>query len=97
MMMVLKTNALVPEPDTYVASTMLLPTRNARVGEPPAVFSVTTSLKVSVALSVSPALRRWFTSPVAPVKATEVTAGASVSMLMLGESPVVPKLPAASA
>ena len=58
MMVVVKTKAWVPEPDTYVACTLLLPTSRVKVGEPPEVLRVTTSLKVSVALSVSPALRR---------------------------------------
>ena len=95
-MVVVKTKALVPEPDTYVACTVLLPTNKASVGVPPEVLRMTTSLKLRVAFKVSPALRRWFRSPVAPLKATVLAAGASVSMLMLGDRPAVPKLPAAS-
>ena len=75
---------------------MLLPTSKAKVGEPPVVFNTTESLKVRVALSVSPALRRRFTAPVEALNATAVAAGARVSMLMSGVSPALPKLPAVS-
>ena len=42
-MAVLNTNALEPEPETYVACTVLLPTVNSRVGEPAVMFNTITS------------------------------------------------------
>ena len=102
-MAVLNTNALVPEPDTYVACTLLLPTDNSRVGEPAVMFTTITSLKVTVASSVSPALSNDTVAslglrmaPMALLSNTFVKLGATVSKLKEGEAPAAPKLPAAS-
>ena len=82
---------------------MLLPTTKASVGEPAVVLSVTASLKVTVALRVSVALssltlasKGLATAPVALLRARLEMLGASVSRVMLDETPVLPLLPAAS-
>jgi len=100
---VVKTKALLPEPETYVACTVLVPITSANVGEPTAVLTVITSSKVTVAERVSVALRLLtvasfvlMSAPVVPVKAKLEMTGASVSKLMLGDKPAAPKLPAAS-
>ena len=67
-----------------------------KVGEPPSVFTKTLSLNEAIAFNVSPAFSVLFCTPVALLKATLLTLGASVSMLMLGVVPAVPKLPATS-
>ena len=102
-MVVLNTKLAVPEPDTYVACTVLLPISKASVGEPAVVLSVTASLKVTVALRVSVALssltvasRGLATAPVALLKTRLEMLGARVSRVMLDETPVLPLLPAAS-
>ena len=102
-MVVLNTKALVPEPDTYVACTVLLPITKANVGEPAVVLSVTASLKVTVALSVSAALsslalasRGLATAPVALLKARLAMLGARVSRARLEDTPALPLLSAVS-
>lgn len=75
---------------------MLAPTLNLKVGNPPSVFKLMTSLKVAVTLKVSPALSVLLSLPVEPLNATLLMLGAKVSMLMLGVVPAVPKLPAVS-
>lgn len=102
-MAVLNTNALEPEPETYVACTVLLPKVNSRVGEPAVMFNTITSLKVIVASSVSPALSKDTVAslglrmaPMALVSNTFVKLGATVSRLNEGDAPAAPKLPAAS-
>ena len=79
-----------------MACTVLAPTSKANVGDPPSVLTVITSLKVAVAFKVSPAFKELLRSPVEPLKATLLTVGARVSMLMLGVMPAVPRLPAKS-
>ena len=78
-MVAVKTQVLVPVPDTYVACTTLLPICKARVGEPPAALSVTASSKLTVALRVSPAFKVRFTAPVALLRTMAVRLGGVVS------------------
>ena len=75
---------------------MLAPTSKAKVGDPPSVLIVITSLKVAVTFKVSPVFKVLFKPPVEPLKATLLIVGAKVSMLMLGVVPAVPRLPATS-
>ena len=86
-----------------MACTVLPPMTSAKVGEPPAVFNMRTSLKVTVAVSVSVAFRLLTVAspalaipPVELVRAKLVMPGANVSMAMLGLNPAPPLLPAAS-
>ena len=102
-MVVVNTKALVPEPDTYVACTVLLPMTNAKVGEPAVVTTVTASVNVTVALSVSVALSNLTvaspglaTDPVALVNARLLTLGARVSTVKVVKLPALPLLSAAS-
>ncbi len=67
-----------------------------KVGKPPSVFKMTTSLKVAVTFNMSPAFNVLLRLPVALLKATVLTLGAKVSMLTIGVVPAVPKLPATS-
>ena len=76
---------------------------SAKVGEPLVVFTVRTSSKVTVAVSVSVAFRLLTVAslalamaPVALVSAKLEMMGAKVSMAMLGLKAAVPWLPAAS-
>ena len=76
---------------------------NAKVGEPFVVLTVSTSSKVTVAVSVSEAFRLLAVAslmltmpPVELVRAKLEIAGAKVSMLMLGVVPALPVLPASS-
>ena len=57
---------------------MLPPTAKAKVGDPPLVFRVTTSLKVAVTLKVSPAFNVLFWLPVALLSAMLPTVEAKV-------------------
>ena len=93
---VVKTKELLPEPDSYKDWTVLLPINKANVGDPTEVLTVMVSLKVRVALSVSPELRVLFSSPVEPLNLTDATAGGRVSNVVLEANPAVPELPAAS-
>lgn len=75
----------------------------AKVGEPNVVSTVRTSSNVTVAKSVSVALRTLIVAslalamaPVALVSAKLETAGANVSMAMLGLKAAKPRFPAAS-
>ena len=68
----------------------------AKVGDPPSVLTVITSLKVAVTFKVSPVFKLLLRAPVEPLNATLLIVGASVSMLMLGVVPAVPRLPAMS-
>ena len=82
---------------------MLPPTVSAKVGVPPVVLTVITSLKETVALKVSLAFKLFTvasdaltTPPVELVKAKLVIVGAKVSKLSVGVVPAAPLLPAAS-
>ena len=86
-----------------MASTVLVPMISAKLGVPPNVLTVSTSLKVTVAKRVSVALRLLTVAslalaiaPVALVRAKLEITGASVSRLRLGVKPAEPLLPAAS-
>ena len=76
---------------------------SAKLGEPPNVLTVSTSLKVTVAKRVSVALRLLIVAsltlaiePEALVNATLLMIGAKVSMLITGVVPALPVLPALS-
>ena len=82
---------------------MLLPITSAKVGEPAVVSTVTASVKVTVALSVSVALSNFTvaslglaTAPVVLVNARLLTLGARVSKVNVVKLAVLPLLPAAS-
>ncbi len=67
------------------------------------MLTVITSLKVTVALRVSPAFKLLTVAsdaltkpPVEPVSARDVMVGASVSKLRVGVAPAAPLLPAVS-
>ena len=86
-----------------MACTVLPPMTSAKVGEPLAVFNMRTSLKVTVAVSVSVAFRLFtVASPALAILPVELVrdkleiTGANVSMAMLGLNPAPPLLPAAS-
>lgn len=93
---VVKTKELLPDPDSYKDWTVLLPINKTNVGDPTEVLTVMVSLKVRVALSVSPELRVLFSSPVDALNLTNATAGGRVSNEVLEGKPAVPELPAAS-
>ena len=76
---------------------------SAKLGVPPNVLTVSTSLKVTVAKRVSVALRLLIVAsltlaiePEALVNATLLMIGAKVSMLITGVVPALPVLPALS-
>ena len=76
---------------------------NAKVGEPFVVLTVSTSSKVTVAVSVSVAFRLFtVASPALAILPVELVrdkleiTGANVSMAMLGLKAAKPRLPAAS-
>ncbi len=75
---------------------MLAPTSKAKVGDPPSVLTVITSLKVAETFKLSPEFKELLRAPVEPLNATLLRVGDRVSMLMLGVVPAVPRLPATS-
>ena len=79
-----------------MAYTVLLPTSKASVGEPPERFKLTTSLKLTLTVAVSPSFRYALRMPVELLSAMLEMVGASVSRVRLGVPPALPLLPAAS-
>ena len=74
-----KVSTVVPLPPVQAACTLIPPMSSASVGVPPAVATFTTSSKVTVAVSTSPAFSVLPCLPVAPLSATLFTTGGVVS------------------